>query len=131
MCSSETPSNTQTYPLLTLPNFTKTNDHKKEMILKQLHYEMIHPGETKMIETLKRYLKIPGIKKIIKKVCQNCQECNQEKVSIKQYGHTKYTSITQEVEEMLGIDLKGPINPIHFKTSKKIRIPHLYFCRYL
>lgn len=89
---------------------------------------MIHPGETKMLNTLKKYIEIPGIKKIIKNICENCQECAQEKISIKQYGHTKPTFIPHKVSEILGIDLKGPINPIHFKTSKN---SEFYICTFV
>ncbi|KAG0442482.1 Pro-Pol polyprotein [Dictyocoela muelleri] len=111
-----------------MPTSKTFNDDQKLTVLKTLHHEMIHPGQTKMYNTIKRYFEFPGMKKIIKKICENCQECNEEKILIKQYGHTKSTTIAQEIGEITGIDLKDPINPTHFKTTRRTEF---YICTFV
>ncbi|KAG0424462.1 hypothetical protein DMUE_6088 [Dictyocoela muelleri] len=89
---------------------------------------MIHLGLSKMYYTLKKYIIFPKIKKPIKKICEKCLACNQDKIITKKYGHTYPTSSAKRIGETIGIDLKGPINSKHFKTSRK---SEFYICTFI
>ncbi|KAG0436051.1 Retrovirus-related Pol polyprotein from transposon opus, partial [Dictyocoela muelleri] len=126
--TSNTPECYNDYPLLTLPRIENSEYSQIVPLLTKIHIDMIHPGQTKMINTLKKYINIRGMKKMIKIVCENCQKCQQEKIFNKQYGQTYPTFIPQEIGETIGMDLKGPINSIHFKTTKP---SEFYICTFV
>ncbi|KAG0420282.1 Transposon Tf2-8 polyprotein, partial [Dictyocoela roeselum] len=122
------PENYNDYPLLTLPCIENSEHSQIVPLLTKIHSDMIHPGQTKMFNTLKRYINLRGMKKMIKEICENCRKCKQEKIFNKQYGKTYPIFTPQEIGEIIGINLKGPINPIHFKTT---RPSEFYICTFV
>ncbi|KAG0426440.1 hypothetical protein DMUE_5968 [Dictyocoela muelleri] len=65
--------------------------------LKDLHLKLIHPGETKLYNTVKRFLFIPQCKKIIKQItheCILCCRCNDRRIK---YGNVSGNIHSNEV----------------------------------
>ncbi|KAG0421597.1 hypothetical protein DMUE_6282, partial [Dictyocoela muelleri] len=44
-----------------------------------LHILLVHPGRNKLFNTIRNYLKIKNLKKIINSVCKRCMKCQEEK----------------------------------------------------
>ncbi|KAG0438521.1 Retrovirus-related Pol polyprotein from transposon [Dictyocoela muelleri] len=95
----------------------KFNDLKE--IIKSLHKKFIHPGIVKMELLARRYFKIPGIKRIIQDVCNECNGCNTSKEFRRIYGATNNHLSVSNINECISIDLKGPIKSHHFKHTRK------------
>ncbi|KAG0441969.1 Transposon Tf2-8 polyprotein [Dictyocoela muelleri] len=85
-----------------------------------IHRSLIHPGPQSMISTISRYIKFPGMGKIIREISKNCLKYNLEKTTKTNYGETQAINIKKNVNESLNIDIKGPIRRIHFNTNNKL-----------
>lgn len=68
-----------------------------------------------MKNTLSKYLGISGLSKIIYKICKHCVVCNREKEFTHNFGITKNEVNTTKINEVVGLDIKGPIKTSHFK----------------
>ncbi|KAG0442542.1 hypothetical protein DMUE_0199 [Dictyocoela muelleri] len=79
----------------------KTNSPTEDITekLRELHSLLIHLGRNKMLNTIKDYVKIKNLKKIITNICKNCTKYQEEK------SYTKTNVLTRFVAEPL-IDLK-------------------------
>ncbi|KAG0440458.1 Transposon Tf2-11 polyprotein [Dictyocoela muelleri] len=44
--------------------------------IRKIHDDLVHPGYTKLIMTLKNYFQIPNMRKIIDEICSKCHICN-------------------------------------------------------
>lgn len=62
---------------------------EKVKLIQSLHINLIHPGIYVMENTLKRYLAIEGLRKVISKVCDDCLLCKTEKTENTKYGIPK------------------------------------------
>ncbi|KAG0442750.1 Transposon Tf2-9 polyprotein [Dictyocoela muelleri] len=102
-----------------LINENKNNKNEKfiEKELKELHEFLIHPGKNKMINTLRNYIKIRPIKKIILNICKNCTRCHEEKSYIKTQVRTKFVTEPYNRNEIIAVDIKGPIKTANFDTK--------------
>lgn len=87
------------------------------LFLKSLHEELIHPGIVVMEKTLSRYFILKGMRKIIAKICRECLICNTEKEFASKYGNLRHDTDITDVNEVLAIDIKGPIKSVHFDDS--------------
>jgi hypothetical protein len=58
-------------------------------ILTQVHLNLCHPGTTKTLETVKNFLYINNIKKIIENVNNNCLLCARNKLNTKNTAKSK------------------------------------------
>ncbi|KAG0420242.1 hypothetical protein EQH57_0242 [Dictyocoela roeselum] len=47
--------------------------------LDKLHFALIHPGKNKMVNTLKNYLTIKNLKKLVADITKKCHQCHVEK----------------------------------------------------
>ncbi|KAG0435341.1 hypothetical protein DMUE_4770 [Dictyocoela muelleri] len=55
------------------------NENKVIDALNKLHSDLMHPGKSKFENTIKKYVKIPRLRKLIGKVCFNYYLCQTEK----------------------------------------------------
>ncbi|KAG0442386.1 hypothetical protein DMUE_0301 [Dictyocoela muelleri] len=71
-----------------------------------------------MLNTIKDYVKIKNLKKIITDICKKCTKCQEEKSYTKTNVQTKFFTEPFNRSEAIAIDIKGPITRIHFDTNK-------------
>ncbi|KAG0441354.1 Transposon Tf2-6 polyprotein [Dictyocoela muelleri] len=94
------------------------NDNTKlelEKFLKKLHVDMIHPGIIVMEKTLTNYIRMKNLRKLISKVCNECYICKIEKENTSHYGIPFYNNDVTEKNEVIAIDIKGPISASAFE----------------
>ncbi|KAG0435299.1 hypothetical protein DMUE_4788, partial [Dictyocoela muelleri] len=98
-----------------------TNRNPKETyeFLKLLHTELVHPGTKVLEQTLKKYFKINKLRKIISKICNECTECNKEKQFAAIKHVTFYSIGFSDNNDVVGLDIKGPIQLSNFKHNRK------------
>ncbi|KAG0420247.1 Retrovirus-related Pol polyprotein from transposon 17.6 [Dictyocoela roeselum] len=97
-----------------------TNPKDKTQLFKliqQAHILLIHPGKNKMASTLRKYIKIKNLKKIIVNVIKKCHHCQTEKNFTYNSTRTKYVTPPYKRNEIIAIDLKGPIKTTHYDTK--------------
>ncbi|KAG0436372.1 hypothetical protein DMUE_4257 [Dictyocoela muelleri] len=86
--------------------------------LRNLHVELLHPGVRVFEQTLKKFSRVQGMRKVISKICNECIECNIEK----DYNVIKrlpsYEMGYNNINDFVGIDIKGPIQMCHYQTNK-------------
>lgn len=71
-----------------------------------------------MKNTLLKYLEIKGLNKIIYEICKYCDACNREKEFTHNFGITTNEVNTTKINEVVGLDIKGPIKTSHFKGKE-------------
>lgn len=98
-----------------------SKESKKDLItgLNEIHNELLHPVISKFKHTLSRYLNIKGLSKIIQKICFECKICNQEKDLFHNFGVTTYEFNVISPREMIGADIKEPIQASRFRIALK------------
>ncbi|KAG0420335.1 Transposon Tf2-9 polyprotein, partial [Dictyocoela roeselum] len=86
----------------------------KTMLLNELHQQLAHPGARRFFETIRRYLKIEGLKQICTEISSNCVVCKREK----NYSNSPYTPYKnvklKGCNDVVALDIKGPISSKHF-----------------
>ncbi|KAG0420263.1 Transposon Tf2-9 polyprotein, partial [Dictyocoela roeselum] len=90
---------------------------EKESLLKELHYLLIHPGKNKMLNTIKPYVNVKNMRKIISEICKECKVCASEKDFNRPHVKTTYVTPTVDPYEMISVDIKGPIKTRHYNTN--------------
>ncbi|KAG0438898.1 Retrovirus-related Pol polyprotein from transposon [Dictyocoela muelleri] len=99
----------------------KKSENNKETIKKyftSIHELLIHPGKNKMMATLKNYIYMKSMRKIISEICKNCKKCNEEKIYYSPKILTKFVTEPFNRHETIAIDIKGPVKTSHFETKK-------------
>ncbi|KAG0422420.1 hypothetical protein DMUE_6212, partial [Dictyocoela muelleri] len=97
-----------------------TSDYKMVFnFLLKMHNELIHPGIRVFEKTLKRFFKIPSLRNFTSKICAECPECNNEKEHMFNKLVTSYAIDINDVNDVVGIDIKGPIQLSKFKNTRK------------
>ncbi|KAG0438648.1 Transposon Tf2-11 polyprotein, partial [Dictyocoela muelleri] len=98
----------------------KSNEkHKIIKSLEKLHVDLQHPGISKFMKTIENYVKLRGLKKVVSKLCKECQTCNREKDLFHNFGKVTSEFNTSKTNEIIGIDIKCPVNGSHFATSQR------------
>ncbi|KAG0420285.1 hypothetical protein EQH57_0210, partial [Dictyocoela roeselum] len=69
-----------------------------------------------MEKTLRRYVKMRGMKRYLKKVCGECIVCSTEKDKSRRYGIPVYNHDVTDKDQTIAVDLKGPIKSTIYKT---------------
>ncbi|KAG0420322.1 Transposon Tf2-9 polyprotein, partial [Dictyocoela roeselum] len=95
------------------------NEHKN--LIKKLHEDMTHPGIVVMEKTLKKYLNLKGLRKLITEICNSCLICIKEKEGMSKYGIPNFNDDKLDLNEVLAIDIKGPIPSSHFNIHEAER----------
>jgi len=92
--------------------YVLNNKKIKEEILKENHdsVDVVHPGQHKMLELLKRTYWWPELKENIKKYIQGCFKCQQNKVQHqKKAGELHLLDIPQGPWQEISINIIGPL----------------------
>lgn len=69
----------------------------------------MHPGINKFENTIKKYVKIPNLRKLISEICLNCYFCQTEKEFSSNIYYPLNSVKTKGPNETVGIDIKGPV----------------------
>ncbi|KAG0435405.1 Transposon Tf2-8 polyprotein [Dictyocoela muelleri] len=101
------------YKKIVIPN------DKAKSILKNIHESLIHPGISKMIKTIERYLYCKKMRQIISQIiceCLVCQKSKDYERYTKPFGDPIYSN---KPFEFLSTDILGPLKTKHFKFPQK------------
>ncbi|KAG0437016.1 Gag-Pro-Pol polyprotein [Dictyocoela muelleri] len=102
------------------------SDIKRKEILIKIHEIMFHPGVHKFYGTLKRYLNIKKLKETIIKICKSCKICMEEKSFKNMSGNITNDYHVYNINDMIAVDIKGPIAMKHYKYFKNIKKTQFY-----
>ncbi len=91
--------------------------------IEYLHKKLVHAGQTKLYQTLGKYVYIEGIKKKIAEICEQCEVCRRCKINTHKYGELKGFLHTQEPLEHICSDIFGPVE----MGEEKVKIWFLTF----
>ncbi|KAG0438076.1 hypothetical protein DMUE_3322 [Dictyocoela muelleri] len=100
--------------LNTIKNNEMPENEKITKILKAIHVFLIHPGRNKIMTTIKNYVKIKSLKRIISQICKNFNKCITEKDFSKNPVRTTFVTEPYNRREIIAVDIKGPIRTSHF-----------------
>ncbi len=85
-----------------------------EQVVTKIHTRLANPGETKLFETINKYLNIKNIRKVIKKSVEKCIKCSKCKASISKYGKLSGGLVSKNNFEYIAVDILGPLKTKHF-----------------
>ncbi|KAG0439321.1 hypothetical protein DMUE_2514 [Dictyocoela muelleri] len=86
--------------------------------IKDIQEDLLHPGISKMKLTLSKYVKIPGINKIIYYTCIGCTTCNLEKYFTHNFGITRNEVSATKPNEIISMDITGPISNMYYDMKE-------------
>ncbi|KAG0439306.1 Transposon Tf2-9 polyprotein [Dictyocoela muelleri] len=89
-----------------------------ENFIRNLHLKLVHPGETKLYKTIRRFYFIEKIKQYIREITANCLKCCACKDRTKKYGMIKGSLQGERLLDTVSTDIFGPIKALHFKITK-------------
>ncbi|KAG0438554.1 Gag-Pol polyprotein [Dictyocoela muelleri] len=94
---------------------------KEEIIkfLEDIHKRLIHPDDTKVFMTLKKYIEIPKLRQLCRQIYSNCKKCLTEKKYKVPNISPNYKFNIKGVNDVVSIDINGPIPHKYFKNNKK------------
>ncbi|KAG0441059.1 hypothetical protein DMUE_1325 [Dictyocoela muelleri] len=81
-----------------------------------------------MIRTIELRLKISGVREIIKRICTNCKIFISENTFRSNYRIPIYKNTTNQTDDILDLDIKGPIESKHFKIKNTKNHFYLLVC---
>jgi Reverse transcriptase (RNA-dependent DNA polymerase)./Integrase core domain. len=76
------------------------------------HLTLMHPGETKLFDTIHLQFVHPKLRHVVKTITQNCELCQRYKHSTHKYGQLPPKQATEQPWETVAVDLIGPWNII-------------------
>lgn len=85
----------------------------------QIHNYRVHPSYICRKNTVPEYMNIEKWKRYLRIVCDNCINCQMEKVTNEKIGAIKIQGDTPELYGEISVDLKGPIKTSYFQTGIK------------
>lgn len=104
--------------ILSRTNVIQKVESISEDFITEQHIKLIHPGPNKLYHTLKN--NFPNItRNKIETVLSKCTLCKIEKSFNKRYGFSKGNLIGLYPNELISMDLLGPIKTQHFNLKQK------------
>lgn len=85
---------------------------------KEMHNHLGHPGTTTFYLTIKDYLHIPKIKRILLETCRTCKPCQIVKVNKHKYGKISGNLSSTEPNKKIYIDHLGPFKERELSNNK-------------
>ena len=89
-----------------------------EELLDYFHTFFIHPGKTKLIETLNKMYKIYRIEEKAAQITNRCIQCARNKQTKVKYGQIKGDLVFKQKFSTISIDIFGPVE--HNKKKKYV-----------
>ena len=80
----------------------------RKRILEWYHDQLMHPGITRMIKTIRQHFTWPKLDNDVEKICKSCRTCQLTKKTKKKYGHLPPKEAEAIPWDTLCIDLIGP-----------------------
>lgn len=86
-------------------------------VVKIIHEQLGHPGQTQLYLSIKPFLIIPNIKQTIQTCIQNCKSCQFNKIRKTNYGELKGNLHSSRPFQDIYIDIFGPIETKEYKEA--------------
>ena len=86
-------------------------------VIQIIHESLIHPGFLKMYTFCQEFFKIYNLKESLKNCLNLCRTCNLSKMKQNKLGKVKQTVWGNHPNELVAIDIKGPIKTQFFQTK--------------
>ena len=90
----------------------------RKRILHWYHDQLMHPGITRMVKTIRQHFTWPKLEDDVQKLCKTCRTCQLTKKTKKKYGHLPPKEAEVIPWDTLCIDLIGPYT-VKEKGKKK------------
>lgn len=86
-------------------------------VVKIIHEQLGHPGQTQLYLSTKPFLIIPNIKQTIQTCIQNCKSCQINKIRKTNYGELKGNLHSSRPFQDISTDIFGPIDTKEYKEA--------------
>ena len=90
--------------------------------IKKLHEVLLHAGQTRMLQTIAKYIHFPNIRKEIENLCISCETCQITKNRKSNYGELRGTLTCTTPFHTISSDLFGPIDLQDFNEDGKAMV---------